>query len=116
MIEGEGAALAQENVLRMATVSADEVNHWDALHIGCNVDRVNHSEIYSDHRKHTNMVGNFCSRLHNMIQGQHHGVSSKYLHQHANHSAWLEDNRRTDNSTLAHIAVSNAIDAPVSRN
>jgi len=55
------------------------------------------------------------SRLRNMIEGQHHGVSPKYLHQYANHSAWLEDNRRTDNGTLARIVVSNAMDAPVSR-
>jgi hypothetical protein len=43
--------------------------------MGWNVDRVNHSEIYSDHGKHTNMVESFFSRLRNMIQGQHHGVS-----------------------------------------
>jgi len=46
------------------------------------------------------MVESFFSRLRNMIEGQHHGVSPKYLHQYANHSAWLEDNRRTDNGTL----------------
>ena len=116
MNEGEGVALAQENVSRLSTMSADEASHWDALHMGYNVDRVNHSEIYSDHGKHTNMVESFFSRLRNMIQGQHHGVSPKYLHQYANHAAWLEDNRRTDNGTLAHIVVSNAMEAPVSRN
>ncbi|MEO9685692.1 MAG: IS1595 family transposase [Tateyamaria sp.] len=113
--EGEGVALANENVSRTSTMSADEAGHWDALHMGWNVDRVNHSEIYSDHGKHTNLVESFFSRLRNMIQGQHHGVSPKYLHQYANHSAWLEDNRRTDNGTLARIVVSNAMDAPVSR-
>jgi len=113
--EGEGVALANDNVSRTATMSADEASHWDALHMGWNVDRVNHSEIYSDHGKHTNMVESFFSRLRNMIQGQHHRVSPKYLHQYANHSAWLEDNRRTDNGTLAKLVVSNAMDAPVSR-
>ncbi|MDG1456876.1 MAG: IS1595 family transposase [Pseudoprimorskyibacter sp.] len=114
--EGEGVALANENVSRLSTMSADEAAHWDALHMGWNVDRVNHSAIYSDHGKHTNMVESFFSRLRNMIQGQHHGVSPKYLHQYATHSAWLEDNRRTDNGTLAHIVVSNAMESPVSRN
>lgn len=114
--EGEGVALANENVSRLSTMSANEASQWDALHMGWNVDRVNHSEIYSDHGKHTNMVESFFSRLRNMIQGQHHGVSPKYLDQYANHAAWLEDNRRTDNGTLAHIVVSNAMDAPVSRN
>ena len=84
--------------------------------MGWNVDRVDHSEIYSDHGKHTNMVESFFSRLRKMIQGQLHGVSPKYLDQYANQAAWLEDNRRTDNGTLAHIVVSNAMDAPGSRN
>jgi hypothetical protein len=91
MGEGEGVKLAIENVSRNATMSADEASHRDTLHDGWMVDRVNHSEIYSDHGKHTNMVESFFSRLRNMIQGQHHGVSPKYLHQYANHSAWLED-------------------------
>lgn len=115
MGEGEGVKLAMENVSRTATMSADEASHWDLLHDGWMVDRVNHSEIYSDHGKHTNMVESFFSRLRNMVEGQHHGVSPKYLHQYANHSAWLEDNRRTDNGTMARIVVSNAMSAPVSR-
>ena len=54
--EADGVVLANKNVSRMATMSADEASHWDMLHMGWNVDRVNHSEIYSDHGKHTNMV------------------------------------------------------------
>lgn len=115
MSEAEGVALADENVSRMATMSADEASHWDLLHDGWTVDRVNHSEIYSDHGKHTNMVESYFSRLRRMVLGQHHHVSPQYLHQYANHAAWLEDNRRTDNGTLAQIVVSNAMDSPVSR-
>lgn len=114
--EAEGVALANENISRMSTMSADEASHWDLLHSGFGVDRVNHSECYSDHGKHTNMVESFFSRLRRMVDGQHHGVSPQYLHQYANHAAWLEDNRRTDNGTLAHIVVSNAMGSPVSRN
>ncbi len=113
--EAEGVALANENVDRMATMSADEASHWDMLHAGFDVDRVNHSEIYSDHGKHTNMVESYFSRLRRMVTGQHHHVSPQYLYQYANHAAWLEDNRRTDNGTLAHIMVSNSMAAPVSR-
>ncbi|MBU2983280.1 IS1595 family transposase [Lentibacter algarum] len=116
MNEGEGVALAVENVSRTATMSADEASHWDLLHDGWMVDRVNHSEIYSDHGKHTNMVESFFSRLRNMIEGQHHGVSPKHLHQYANHSAWLEDSRRSDNGEMAHRLVANSMEAPVSRN
>ena len=114
--EGEGVALANENVCRMATMSADEASHWDMLHVGYHVDRVNHSECYSDHGKHTNLVESYFSRLRRMVSGQHHHVSPQYLHQYANHAAWLEDNRRFDNGELAHRLVSNAMDAPVSRN
>ncbi|WP_292286548.1 IS1595 family transposase [Marivita sp.] len=113
--EGEGVALVNEHVSRMATISADEASHWDLLHAGWNVERVNHSEIYSDHGKHTNMAESYFSRLRRMVGGQHHHVSPQYLHQYANHAAWMEDNRRTDNGTLAHTLVSNAMDARVSR-
>ena len=114
--EAEGVALANENVSRMSTMSADEASHWDDLHTGYHVERVNHSEIYSDHGKHTNMVESYFSRLRRMVGGQHHHVSPQYLHQYANHAAWLEDNRRTDNGTLAHVLVSNAMGCSVSRN
>lgn len=115
-VEAEGVALATENVCRTASMSADEASHWDLLHNAWPVERVNHSLAYSDHGKHTNLVESYFSRLRRMVDGQHHGVSPKYLHQYANHAAWLEDNRRTDNGTLAHIVVSNAMGAPVSRN
>ncbi len=113
--EAEGVALAVENVDRMATMSADEASHWDMLHGAWGVDRVNHSLCYSDHGKNTNLVESFFSRLRRMIEGQHHHVSPQYLHQYANHAAWLEDNRRSDNGALTHIVVSNAMAAPVSR-
>lgn len=73
--EAEGVALANENVSRLSTMSADEASHWDELHMGYHVDRVNHSEIYSDHGKHTNMVESYFSRLRRMVTGQHHHVS-----------------------------------------
>ena len=78
--EGEGVTLVNENVDRMATISADEASHWDLLHAGWDVERVNHSEIYSDHGKHTNMVESYFSRLRRMVMGQHHHVSPQYLH------------------------------------
>lgn len=113
--EAEGVALALENVCRTATMSADEAAHWDDLHNGWIVDRVNHSLAYSDHGKHTNMVESFFSRLRRMVVGQHHHGSPQYLYQYANHAAWLEDNRRLDNGTLAKKVVANAMGAPVSR-
>lgn len=115
MTEAEGVELAAIHVDRMATLSADEASHWDMLHAAWPVERINHSLAYSDHGKHTNMVESFFSRLRRMVQGQHHHVSHKYLYQYANQAAWLEDNRRTDNGSLAYGLVQNAMGSPVSR-
>lgn len=79
------------------------------------MDRINHSQLYSDHGKHTNMVESYFSRLRRMVLGQHHHVSPQYLHQYANHAAWLEDNGRKDNGTLARTLVANSMASPVSR-
>ncbi|TCM80961.1 IS1595 family transposase [Rhodovulum steppense] len=113
--EAEGAALAKENVCRMATISADEASHWDVLQAGWTTERVNHSLAYSDDGKHTNWVESYFSRLRRMVAGQHHHVSHRYLYQYANHAAWLEDNRRTPNGGLAKALAANAMGAPVSR-
>ena len=114
--EAEGVELAKLHVDRMATVSADEASHWDALHAGWDTERVNHSEVYSDHGKHTNMVESFFARLRRMVRGQHHHVSPKYLHQYANHAAWLEDNRRESNGDNAMALLDGMLELPVSRN
>ena len=100
----------------MATLSADEASHWDALHAGWDTERVNHSEVYSDHGKHTNMVESYFARLRRMVRGQHHHVSPKYLHQYANHAAWLEDNRRKSNGDNAFAVLDNMLGLDVSRN
>ena len=115
MTEADGVTLVHQNVDRMATLSADEASHWDLLHAGWTVDRVNHSVTYSDHGKHTNWAESYFSRLRRMVVGQHHHVSPQYLHQYANQAAWLEDNRRTSNGGLAHGLVANAMGCPVSR-
>ena len=46
MHEAEGVALAKRVVSRMAVMHADEASHWDALHAGWQVHRINHSEAY----------------------------------------------------------------------
>ena len=115
MAEAEGVALAKENICRMASISVDEASHWDLLHAGWTVDRINHSVAYSDLGACTNQAESFFSRLRRMVAGQHHHVSPQYLHQYANQAAWLEDNRRKDNGSLAFGLVVNAMAAPVSR-
>ena len=115
-IEAEGVDIAKRIVSRMATtVYADEGSHWDHLHDGWTVGRINHSEAYSADGANTNMVESYFSRLRRMVAGQHHGVSPKYLHQYSAHAAWLEDHRRRDNGANATAVVANAMAHPVSR-
>lgn len=113
--EAEGVELAKAHVDRLATMSADEASHWDMLHAGWKVERINHSVCYSDNGIHTNMVESFFSRLRRMVRGQHHHVSHQYLYQYANHAAWLEDHRRESNGALAMRLVEAAMGSKVSR-
>jgi transposase-like protein len=115
--EAEGVQIASEVVSRLATVIyADEGSHWDHLHNAWIVGRINHSEAYSAEGANTNQVESFFSRLRRMVDGQHHGVSPKYLHQYSAHAAWLEDHRRRSNGANASAALANAMAHPVSRN
>lgn len=114
--EAEGVELAKRVVSRTAIMHADEGSHWDALHDGWQVHRINHSEAYCDGGDCTNQAESYFSRLRRMVQGQHHFVTPQYLHQYAAHAAWLEDHRRESNGTLAHRAIGLAMAHPVSRN
>lgn len=116
MNEAEGVAIASQVVSRKSVVYADEAGHWDRLHAGWIVGRINHSEAYSADGANTNAVESYFSRLRRMVTGQHHGVSPKYLHQYSAHAAWLEDHRRRDNGANAMAVVTNAMAHPVSRN
>ena len=46
----------------------DEASHWDQLHTGWDVDRINHSLAYSDHGEHTNWVESCFARLRRMMK------------------------------------------------
>lgn len=113
--EAEGVELAMQHVSRMAVMHADEASHWDRLHDGWQVGRINHSEAYSTPESCTNQVESYFSRLRRMVSGQHHHVSPRYLHQYAAQAAWMEDHRRTDNGRLVHLALGLAMAHPVSR-
>lgn len=113
--EAEGVEIAMRHVSRMAVLHADEASHWDRLHDGWQVGRVNHSEAYSTLESCTNQAESYFSRLRRMVSGQHHHVSPRYLHQYAAHAAWMEDHRRMDNGSLVHAALGLAMAHPVSR-
>ena len=114
--EAEGVDLVARTVLAGSIIYADEASHWDHLSRGYAMGRINHEESYSDLcGTHTNNAESFFSRLRRMVRGQHHFVSPKYLHQYANHAAWLEDHRRESNGDLTMRLAGNAMAAPVSR-
>jgi transposase-like protein len=114
--EAHGVEIASQVVSRKSVIFADEASHWDRLHEGWPTGRINHSEAYSQDGANTNQVESFFSRLRRMVNGQHHGVSPKYLHQYSAHAAWLEDHRRRSNGDNANAALANAMAHPVSRN
>jgi len=92
-----------------------DASHWDALHSGWQVGRINHSIAYSDGESCTNQAESYFSRLRRMVDGQHHFVSPQYLHQYAAHAAWLEDHRRLANGALAYRALGLALGHKASR-
>ncbi len=112
--EPEGVELAMQHVSRMAVMHADEASHWDRLHEGWQVGRINHSEAYATLESCTNQVESYFSRLRRMIRGQHHHVSARHLHQYSNHAAWLEDHRELPNGELAGRVGDLALGHPVS--
>lgn len=114
--EAQGVDHIARNVRAGSTIFADEAHHWDHLSRGYAMGRINHEEMYSDlNGTHTNNAESFFSRLRRMVRGQHHFVSPQYLHQYANHAAWLEDHRTESNGELAFRALANSLAAPVSR-
>jgi transposase-like protein len=115
LTEGEGIDLAKRVVSRMATIHADEASHWDALHNGWFTRRINHSEAYSLPESCTNQAESYFARLRRMVDGQHHHISARYLHQYATHAAWIEDHRRLSNGALAHRALGLALTGSKSR-
>lgn len=114
--EAEGVEIAAKVVSKKSVVFADEATHWDRLNADWIVGRINHSEAYSADGANTNAVESYFSRLRRMVNGQHHGVSPKYLHQYSAHAAWLEDHRRRDNGSNANALLGGALKHAVSRN
>lgn len=113
--ESHGVYIAGRTVKPGSTMIADEAPHWDALHAKFDTKRINHSVAYSLDGIHTNFVESYFSRLRRMVQGQHHFVSARHLHQYANEAAWKEDHRRLDNGSLAYRALGLALNHQPSR-
>jgi len=67
--EAEGVEIAKRIVDRLAVIHTDEASHWDALHAGWSVKRINHFEAYSFDGSCTNQAESYFSRLRRMVTG-----------------------------------------------
>jgi transposase-like protein len=114
--EAEGVAHVRSHVDADATVHADEATHWDALHGAFDMERINHSECYSDGVACTNQAESFFSRLRRAEIGVHHAIAGRYLGSYAGEMAWREDNRRVSNGGQARMIADAAMGHKVSRN
>lgn len=114
--EADGVYYANQYATPCAEIHADEAPHWDVLHERFKTLRINHSEAYSLDGVCTNQAESYFSRLRRMVEGQHHHVSPRYLHQYACEAAWKEDHRRLDNGSLATRAGRLAMLSPKSPN
>jgi transposase-like protein len=113
--EEDAVDMIRARVQAGSVVYADEASSWDVLHGWFSAKRINHSVAFMDDGVCTNQAESYFSRLRRMVGGQHHHVSARYLHQYANHAAWMEDHRRLDNGALCHRALGLALGHPVSR-
>lgn len=95
---------------------ADENTAYDALHAQFEVNRINHSESYSDGVACTNGAEGWFSRLRRAEIGQHHHIAGKYLHLYAKEMAYREYTRRVDNGTIFANLIYKALNHPISRN
>lgn len=96
-------------------IFADEGIGWLDLHATHKVDRINHSERYAEGRVNTNQMESLFSRLRRLEVGTHHHIAGPYLVRYANDGVWRENNRRVDDLSRVHEALSAALGAKQSR-
>lgn len=113
--EAAGVAHVRATVANDAVIHADEASHWDALHSQYEMQRINHSECYSDGMACTNQAESFFSRLRRMEVGTHHHIAGPYLSAYAGEASWREDNRRVPNGAQAGMVGVAAMASQVSR-
>jgi len=89
-----------KHISQDAIIHADENPAYDALHGLYKMERINHSQVYSDGVSCTNGAEGWFSRLRRAELGQHHHFAGKYLHSYANEMAYREDNRKVDNGSV----------------
>lgn len=100
VFKSESAALDWINrtVSRDTRLMADEAGSWNELHARYEMERIDHSRLYSTGTGvYTNGAEGFFSRMRRGEIGHHHHVAGPYLIRYAQESAWREDHRRVNN-------------------
>lgn len=97
-------------------VHMDEARHWDTIQSQFRiVERINHTEAFSDGRACTNWVESFHIRVRRAEKGIHHHVSGPYLLAYGREMAWREDRRRKGNGEQFEMMLHAVTHHPVSR-
>jgi transposase-like protein len=102
VFKSESAALGWiSRIVSPATkLMTDEAGSWNELHARYDMDRIDHSRLYSTETGvYTNGAEGFFSRLRRGEIGHHHHIAGPYLVRYAQESAWREDRRRMDNGS-----------------
>jgi transposase-like protein len=100
VFKSEKAALGwiTSRVAPSTRLMADEANSWNDLHARYDMERIDHSSVYSvEGGIYTNGAEEFFSRMRRAEIGHHHHIAGTYLVRYAQESAFREDHRRLSN-------------------
>ena len=114
VFKSEGAALGwiASKVAPSTRLMADEAASWNDLHARFEMDRIDHSSVYSlPGGVYTNGAEEFFSRMRRAEIGHHHHIAGTYLVRYAQEAAFREDHRRTSNGELVKAVVGLALNA-----
>lgn len=95
------ATIANNAIVRGATVHADEAAAYDNLHATYDMQRVNHSvEYMSEEGACSNQAESYFARFRRFQHGQIHRMGQLYISNYANEIAYREDTRRMSNGDI----------------
>jgi len=95
-------------------IHADEASHFDVLSERYRLERINHSECYSDGIACTNWAENFNAPIRRMEKGCYHHIAGRYLLAYAEEAAWRENNSRISNGEKFLMLTNLALTVPAS--
>lgn len=98
--ESGGVPFLANRILPGSVVHADEAPGWNALHAHFEMNRINHSNVYSDGNACTNLIESFFARVRKMERNTYHHVGDRYLERYIVEAAFREDYRHLSSKEL----------------